>query len=85
MAFQQEPTRTPVSIGNLVVILKDTWDEVGQPYQSAHFDIRVELSDGSEVVRRGDLVPHITQQQRQALMDFMAALRLQAMGEVLGT
>jgi hypothetical protein len=26
MAFEQEPTRGPVSIGNLVVILKDAWE-----------------------------------------------------------
>lgn len=84
MAFTQEPTRTPQAIGSVVVILKDAFNEEGSPYQSAHFDIQVELSDGSVIVRRGDLVPHITPAQRSALMTFMEGLRTQAEQEVLG-
>lgn len=82
MAFELEPTRTPVSIRNVVVVLKDAFGESG-PYQSAHFDIRIELSDGREVSRRGNLVPHITVGQRDALMDFMAGLRIQAETQML--
>jgi hypothetical protein len=43
------------------------------------------MSSGAEVVRRGDLVLHITPQQRQGLMDFMTSLRAQAEQEVVGT
>lgn len=83
MAFEPEPTRTPEAIGNIVVILKDAFGESG-PYQSAHFDVRIVLSDGREVSRRGDLVPHITPAQRTALMDFMDGLRTQAETQILG-
>lgn len=83
MAFTQEPTRIAQSIGNIVVVLKDGFDEQGDAYQSAHFDVRVELSDGTVTTRRGDLVAHITVAQRNALMDFMASLRTQAESEIL--
>jgi hypothetical protein len=85
MAFQKEPTRTPAAIGNIVVILKDAVGIDEEPaYQSAHFDISIELSDGTVVTRRGDLAPHITTEQHQALMSFMADLRPQAVNEILG-
>lgn len=84
MAFDQEPTRTPTAIGSIVVALKDAFDGEGTPYQSAHFDVKVELSDGTVITRRGNLVPHITAAQRQGLMDFMASLRAQAEAEILG-
>ncbi len=84
MAFTQESTKTPASIGNVVVTLKDSLDDgEGAPYQAAYYDVRIVMSDGSEVVRRGNLVPHITTAQRNALMDFMDALRVQAEGEFL--
>lgn len=78
MAFEQEPTRGPAGIGELIIVLKDSFDEEGQPYQSASFRIGVVMSDGSVVLRRGDLVPHITPAQRQGLLDFVANLRVQA-------
>jgi len=83
MAFIQEPTKTPESIGNIVVFLRDGFDNQGTPFQGAKFDVAVMMSDGSEVRRRGDLAPHITPAQRQALMDFMMALRAQAEDEIL--
>jgi hypothetical protein len=84
VAFQQEPTRTPVGIGNIVVHLKDAAaTEEQAAYQSAHFEVKVVLSDGTIVHRTGDLAPHITPAQRQGLMDFMAALRAQAEEEIL--
>lgn len=84
MAFQIEPTRVPVEIGNIVVILKDAVETGEEPaYQSAHFDVKILLSDGTVVTRRGDLIPHITVAQRQALMAFMNDLRTQAVQEIL--
>ena len=81
--FQQEPTRGPVEIRNLVVILKDAFDEQGNPYQSAHFQIEVVMDGGSRVQRRGDLAQHITPTQRSALMAFMDSLREQAEEQIL--
>jgi hypothetical protein len=83
MAFQQEPVRSPASIGTIVVTLKDGINRYDQPYQTADFDVKVYLSDGSIVGRHGDLVPHITAAQRQALVSFMAALRSQAESQIL--
>ena len=82
-AFNEELTRVPVAITSISVVLKDTFDENGDPYQSAHYSVRVVFSDGSTVVRKGDLVQYITPQQRQGLLDFMSALRTQAIDEFL--
>lgn len=84
MAFAPEPTRTPESIETVVVILKDSINEIGEPYQSAAFRVRIVMSDGSATVRRGDLVPHITVAQRTALQDFMTSLRQQAVEQIIG-
>jgi hypothetical protein len=83
MAFQEEPTRTPASIGTIQVILSDDFDGQGDPFQAAYFDIEVILSDGSKRTRRGDLASHITVAQRQGLMSFMDALRTQAEQQIL--
>ena len=85
MAFDLEPTRTPVSIGNIVVLLKDAVASGEQPAsKSAHFEVKVLLSDGTTIQRRGDLVPHITPQQVQGLINFMNDLRVQAAAQILG-
>lgn len=83
MAFVQEPTRTPTEIRNIVIVLKDAFDEEGDPYQSAHFRIQIVLSDGTVMWRRGDLVPHITAGQRNALIQLMADLRAQAVNQII--
>lgn len=89
MAFDREPVRTPDSIGTIVVVLKDSFltDEDGTvalPYQRASFQVNVVMDDGSMVVRKGDLAPHITPAQKQALMAFMSSLRVQANEQILG-
>ena len=85
MAFELEPTRTPVSIGNIVVMLKDAVAQGEQPAsKSAHFEVKVLLSDGTMIQRRGDLVPHLTPQQVQGLINFMNDLRAQAQQQILG-
>jgi hypothetical protein len=86
MAFTPEPTRTPTEIRDIYVTLKDMVGgtlEHPDPYQEADFAVLVELSDGTNVRRSGDLVPHITPAQRQGLMDFMTALRAQAETQIL--
>ena len=84
MTFVIEPTRTPDAIQNIVVTLKDAiahGDE--DAYKSAHFVVNVLLSDGTVIHRKGDLVPHITVAQRDALMAFMNSLRTQAISEIM--
>jgi len=83
MAFDLEQTITATEIRSVVAILKDSFDEGGAPVQSAHYQVEIGRSDGSRVSRRGNLVGHITTAQRQALLDFMAALRTQAEEEFL--
>jgi len=84
MAFDAEPTRTPTSIGNIIITLKDAVSPPSaSPYQAAYFDIQIVFSDGTYITRTGDLVPHITPAQRQGLIDFMDSLRTQAESEVL--
>lgn len=41
------------------------------------------MSEGTDIVKRGDLSPHITSRQRRGLMDFMDSLRAQAEQEIL--
>jgi len=87
MTFIPEPRPIPIAIGNLVVTLKDAVEIIGddpQPaYQSGHFELIIEFDDGSTRRRRGDLVPHITEVQREALMDFMTTLRELAVDQIL--
>jgi hypothetical protein len=85
MAFDPEPTRTAVSIGTIVVTLKDAVAVGEEPaYQSAHYQVEVILSDGTKIKRRGDLVPHLEPAQRQGLMSFMDDLRALATAQILG-
>jgi hypothetical protein len=87
MAFTREPVRTPVEIGNIVIILEDAVEENGvalqTPLQSASFNVRIVLSDGTVITRKGNLVQHITPARRAALMNFMDGLRVQAEEQIL--
>lgn len=85
MSFETEPTKTPESIGDIVVTLIDGFElESGDPIKSAYFQVEIILSDGTKILRRGNLVPHITAAQRQGLIDFMESLRTQAESQILG-
>ena len=87
MAFIVEGTDTPTSIGTIVVILKDAVDggeDGNEAYQSAHFQVAVLNQNGERMeTRKGNLVPHITTAQKNALMSFMASLRTQAENQIL--
>lgn len=82
MAFTIEPTRTPTAIGDISIDLFDP-DPIGTEAKGATFSVQVRMSDGSVVVRTGNLLPHITAAQRNALQNFMASLRAQAAAEFL--
>lgn len=82
MPFNRETAVTATGVGTMVVILKTNLDDP-DVQQSAHFQLLVLRSDGSRKSLRGNLVPHITEAQRNGLMDFMAALRTQAEEQIL--
>lgn len=86
MAWTQEPTRTPTTL-DLHIEIHDLIDPPeGHPAQSAGFRITIYDQNGDEVRRlAGDLVPHITAQQRNQILGFMDDLRTQAETELLGT
>lgn len=90
MAFTRQPTKTPASIGNVVVILKDWPQRMSQPGrpavaagQSVHFSVDVVYSDGTQEEVMGDLAPHLSAAQITQLQQFMAAMRAKAVAELL--
>jgi hypothetical protein len=88
MAFDQAGTDTPTSIGLIIVSLKDAITGGGpdqdQPYQVANFQVEVLDQNGVRMEHKsGDLAPHITAAQRDALMGFLDSLRVQAEQEIL--
>jgi hypothetical protein len=87
MAFGREPTVTATAIGNIVIELSDLilTDGSGDHKYLGTFNVKVQRSDGSEVARSGNLLPHLTTAQRNALLSFMQALRTQAEDELLPT
>lgn len=82
MAFPQEPVRTPHSISDIDVTLHSP-DPTGPEQAGATFVVRVRLSDGSMREIKGNLVPHLTQQQINGLLSFMADMRIKANAEIL--
>lgn len=82
MAFPKEAVRTPVSIADISIDLFDP-DPTGTEAKAASFTVQVRMSDGSTVVRTGNLLLHITTAQRNSLQNFMTNLRAQAVAESL--
>lgn len=83
MAFTTEPTVTATEIKSVTIHLVDYYDETATLQHTANFDLDVLRSDGSMKRIAGNLVPHITTVQRDALIAFMVALRSQAETQVL--
>lgn len=82
MAFQEEASRVATAIAAISVELYQP-DPTGSEVAGANYSVQVRFSDGSIAVRTGDLVPHITVAQRNALLSFMGTLRTQAIAEFL--
>lgn len=86
MAFGTEPTVTPAAIGRIVIRLKsEPSPNEGEPdVKSARFQVDVLDADGRLIVtREGDLVPHISTADRDALIDFVNRMRAKAIEEIL--
>lgn len=82
MALPQAITRTPVAIGGVRVVLTDPIPAAETP-KSAEYRIEVVYSDGSVGVVSGNLAPHLSQAQINALMTFMNDMRTKATAEIL--
>jgi hypothetical protein len=82
MAFTTEVARVAEAIEDISIELFHP-NPAGEEVAGATYSVQVRMSDGSIVVRTGDLVPHITVSQRNALLDFMATLRQQAIDQFL--
>ena len=81
MGFIAPEPRVPTSIGDVVVVLTDGEHQTAE-YHLALLDqngVKIEIPGQS-----GDLVPHLTAQEIQALQEFMASLRERATGQLLG-
>ena len=93
MAFPRETARTAASIRDISIELADILSpgfdlnengiEVPRERYRATFNVQIVMSDGSVVVRRGNLVPHTTTAQRNALVAFVQSLRAQAEAQLL--
>ena len=78
MAFTPEQPKTPVAIGDIAVVLTD---HDGSSSDEVHYEVQVLQADGSMFRHAtGDLVPHLTPQQKSALQAFMASMRTLAQG-----
>lgn len=82
MAFTQEPTKGPQGIYSLSVFTKYAADF---PVIHMLFEIEVQMTDGSIVRRKGELRPHLTQNQIDTIENFLANLVAQATTEIVGS
>jgi len=84
MAFDKAESRMPVAIRDLSVVLVD-YAAAGdqETHQQARYEVQVEYDTGEIKVMQGDLVPHITTAQIEALQGFIAGLRVQAEEQIL--
>ena len=81
MAFTTEQPKYPASIGRIVVVLVDN---PGSTTDTVQYDVEILGSDGELFDKKtGDLVPHLTQGQIDALIAFMGVLRTKANNELL--
>jgi hypothetical protein len=88
MAFAEVQDRVATSIGFVRVYLETVDDEMdpGTLKETARYEVSILDQNGDRINvhhASGDLIPHITSEQRQVLQDFMAELRAQAEDQFL--
>jgi hypothetical protein len=84
MAFDPIPAIEPQDIGTLRVALESIKDPDGRRY-GASYHLLVEMSDGSVKRLDGNLVEHMTTEQRDWLIGLLDGLVAQARERILGT
>jgi len=82
MAFERQSARTPVAIAGIEIRLFSPDPASARP-SSADFSVQVRYSDDSVDAVRGNLVPHLSQGQINALLSFMDDMRTKANTEIL--
>jgi hypothetical protein len=82
MAFPTQQAKIPSRIAAIEVRLYSP-DPLGEEQAGAHYAVQVVYSDGEVRVVSGDLVPHLTQAQINALLAFMGDMRVKANEEIL--
>jgi len=84
MPLPQAMSRIPESIADISVILTDYIAAGEEPARkAAEYSVQVRYDNGEIRVLTGDLVPHLTAGQIDALMGFMDDMRTKAIGEIL--
>lgn len=82
MAFDRQINRTPAAIGPIRIKLDDPTGATAE--MAATFFLTVLDQDGQVLKEiHGDLVPHLTTQQRNGLIQLMEDLRALAVAEIL--
>ena len=82
MAFTEEVSRTPTAIEDISIELFSP-NPAGEGVAAASCSVQVRYDTGEIKVVTGDLVPHLSQQQINVLMGFMADMRIKANAEIL--
>lgn len=82
MAFQQKQSSIPASLGGIRIAIVD---QDGTPANmSVHFQVQIFDQNGNDMDPIfGDLVPHLTIQQRDAAIQLMQDIRAKAELEIL--
>jgi len=83
MAFEPAQTISPSSIGNITITLEDISTGEEAPDQRAAYLVVVWYDDNTRRSRGGNLVPHISTEDRDWLVDFMNRMRAQAEIQIL--
>ena len=82
MAFTEEASRVPTSIGPIRIVLDDLNGTQGG--KAIHFAVEVRDATGATLATKsGNLQPHLTGPQLSALSDFLDAMRAKAVDEIL--
>ena len=82
MAFEQEKTRTPTSIGAIVITLSDA-DGTGG-HASSGISVDIQDQDGALIRQwRGSLQEHLSPGEIQAVWNFLVAIRQKAVAGFL--
>lgn len=82
MAFSSAVTLVPSAIGEIEITLISP-DPAGDESPRATFRVEVRYSDGSTRIVAGDLVPHLTPAQITGQLNFLDAMRAQAISQIL--
>lgn len=80
MTFPTEQPKTPTSIGKIEIILVD---RDGGSQRGYSYRITVVCDDGSEMVQKGDLEPHLTATELTQTGTFLDNIRTRATSQIL--